>query len=201
MRIIVGVTGASGVEMAYFLLKGLRGAVHCSDGTDEAGKPVPVETHLVVSRGAGRTWREEKVPYPLEELYALADAVYSEDDFGARICSGSFVTAGMIVMPCSMKTLAGIASGYADNLIQRSADVCIKERRTLVLVPREMPVSLIHLENMARCASCGAVIVPPMLTFYSGQRTLEDEIWHVIGKVLLPFGLSVPQFHAWKEES
>ena len=119
----------------------------------------------------------------------------------AIIASGSFVTDGMIIMPCSMKTLAGIVSGYADNLIQRAADVCIKEGRKVVLVPREMPLSRIHLRNMSEAADLGCVIVPPMLTFYSGQKTLEDEIDHIAGKILLQFGLKSPFFHAWKEKS
>lgn len=187
VRLIVAVTGASGVEMSIRLLAALR--------------EIPdMEIFLIVSRGAATTWKYE-ADRTLSDLKAMADHVFEEDDMAAVIASGSFVTDGMIIMPCSMKTLAGIVSGYADNLIQRAADVCIKEGRKVVLVPREMPLSRIHLRNMSEAADLGCVIVPPMLTFYSGQKTLEDEIDHIAGKILLQFGLKSPFFHAWKEKS
>lgn len=187
VRLIVAVTGASGVEMSIRLLAALR--------------EIPdMEIFLIVSRGAATTWKYE-ADRPLSDLKAMADHVFEENDMAAIIASGSFVTNGMIIMPCSMKTLAGIVSGYADNLIQRAADVCIKEGRKVVLVPREMPLSRIHLRNMSAAADLGCVIVPPMLTFYSGQKTLEDEIDHIAGKILLQFGLKSPFFHAWKEKS
>ena len=187
VRLIVAVTGASGVEMSIRLLAALR--------------EIPdMEIFLIVSRGAATTWKYE-TDRPLNDLKAMADHVFEENDMAAIIASGSFVTNGMIIMPCSMKTLAGIVSGYADNLIQRAADVCIKEGRKVVLVPREMPLSRIHLRNMSAAADLGCVIVPPMLTFYSGQKTLEDEIDHIAGKILLQFGLKSPFFHAWKEKS
>ena len=187
VRLIVAVTGASGVEMSIRLLAALR--------------EIPdMEVFLIVSRGAATTWKYE-TDRPLSDLKAMADHVFEENDMAAIIASGSFVTNGMIIMPCSMKTLAGIVSGYADNLIQRAADVCIKEGRKVVLVPREMPLSRIHLRNMSEAADLGCVIVPPMLTFYSGQKTLEDEIDHIAGKILLQFGLKSPFFHAWKEKS
>ena len=152
MRLIVAVTGASGVEMSIRLLAALR--------------EIPdMEIFLIVSRGAATTWKYE-TDRPLSDLKAMADHVFEENDMAAIIASGSFVTNGMIIMPCSMKTLAGIVSGYADNLIQRAADVCIKEGRKVVLVPREMPLSRIHLRNMSEAADLGCVIVPPMLTFY-----------------------------------
>lgn len=186
VRLIVAVTGASGVEMSIRLLAALR--------------EIPdMEIFLIVSRGAATTWKYE-TDRPLSDLKAMADHVFEENDMAAIIASGSFVTNGMIIMPCSMKTLAGIVSGYADNLIQRAADVCIKEGRKVVLVPREMPLSRIHLRNMSAAADLGCVIVPPMLTFYSGQKTLEDEIDHIAGKILLQFGLKSPFFHAWKEK-
>ncbi len=191
MRLIVAVTGASGVEMSWYMLKAIRAAVSA-----EGGSPVPCEIHLVISRSAKLTWQYE-TDRDIEELKALADHVYDEDDLAAVISSGSFITSGMIVMPCSMKTLAGITSGYAENLIQRAADVCMKENRRVVLVPREMPFSKLHLRNMAAATDLGCVIVPPVLTFYSAQKSMEDQINHIAGKVLLQFGLTFEGFRAW----
>ena len=183
MRIIVGVSGASGVEMSLTLLNFLR----------RAG----CETFLVLSEGARLTWRLE-TDTPIEELYKAADHVYEENDYVAVIASGSFVTDGMIVMPCSMKTLAGIVSGYAENLLLRAADVCLKENRRLVLVPREMPLGRIHLRNMLSASELGCTIVPPMLTFYNGADSLQDQIDHIVGKVLLQFGITSDHFKPWK---
>ncbi len=183
MRIIVGVTGASGVEMSYYLLRALRSVEN-------------MEIFLVLSQGAKLTW-ELECGKKLEELLELADHVYDNSDLAARISSGSFLTDGMIVMPCSMKSLAGIAAGYADNLINRSADVCMKEGRKVVLVPREMPFSRLHLRNLKEAAELGCAIVPPMLTFYNGAVTMEDQINHVVGKVLMQFGLTFDQFKPW----
>lgn len=184
MRIIVGVTGASGVEMSYYLLKALKSVKQ-------------MEVFLVVSEGAEQTWRLES-EREITDLYALADDILDNHDLAACISSGSFVTDGMIVMPCSMKSLAGIVSGYADNLINRSADVCMKEGRKLVLVPREMPLSRLHLRNLKEAADLGCVIVPPMLTFYNGPLTIEDQINHVVGKVLMQFGITYDRFKPWK---
>lgn len=184
MRIIVGVTGASGVIMSYYLLKALRDAPDC-------------EIHLVTSKAARLTWQYE-TDRPFEELSSLADAVYEEDDLAAKIASGSFVTDGMIILPCSMKTLAGIVSGYAENLLLRAADVCLKENRRVVLCPREMPLGKIHLHNMSLAALYGCTIVPPMLTFYNGPRTVEDQIHHVVGKVLLQFGIIYERMKSWE---
>ena len=183
MRIIVGVTGASGVIMSYHLLKALKAVPGC-------------ETHLIASRASETTWKCE-TEKPFSELTALADAVYDEEDLAAVIASGTFVTDGMIVLPCSMKTLAGIVSGYSENLLLRSADVCLKENRRVVLCPREMPLGKIHLRNMEQAAQCGCTIVPPMLTFYNGAETVEDQIHHVIGKVLLQFGLTYDRMKPW----
>ena len=146
-RIIVGVTGASGAPLALSVLRALR-----AQG---------VEIHLVLSEGFKRMLREESDIRP-EKLAALADAVYMEDDLGARISSGSFVTDGMAVVPCSMKTLSAIANAYDENLIVRAADVCLKEGRRVVLVPRETPLSRAHLRNMLRAAEDGCAIVPPI---------------------------------------
>lgn len=183
MRIIVGVTGATGVEMSYRLLKALRQIKDC-------------EIHLIVSKGAALTWKLECVQ-PIEKLYHLADKIYEEDDLAADISSGSFVTDGMIILPCSMKTLAGIVSGYAENLIQRSADVCLKENRKVVLVPREMPLGRIHLRNMKDAADYGCVIIPPVLTFYSQAASIEEQIDHIIGKILMQFGITYSKFRPW----
>lgn len=186
MKIIVGVTGATGVEMSYYLLKALKQSKDC-------------EIHLIVSQGAKVTWSLES-RRSIEQLQALADQIYDEDHLAAIISSGSFMTDGMIVMPCSMKTLAGIATGYADNLIGRCADVCLKEGRKVVLVPREMPFNRIHLKNLKEAGEAGCVIIPPMLTFYNGAETMMDQVDHIIGKILMQFGLTYDRFVPWTGE-
>lgn len=186
MRIIVAVTGATGVQMSETLLRALRQQEDC-------------EIHLIVSEGAKLTWRLE-CEQELTALYDLADYVYEEHDLAAMIASGSFVTDGMIIVPCSMKTLAGIVSGYAENLIQRTADVCLKEGRKVVLVPREMPIGKIHLKNLKKAARLGCAIVPPMLTFYNGAQTLQEQVDHVVGKVLLQFHMEYKRFVPWAGE-
>lgn len=184
MRIIVGISGASGVVMGYYLVSALKQHEDC-------------EVHLVVTEGAQKTWALE-CPIPLPELYALADVVHNDKNLAASISSGSFKTDGMIVIPCSMKTLAGISAGYAANLLVRAADVCLKEDRKVVLVPREMPFGKVHLRNMQTAADLGCSIVPPLLTFYNGAVTMEDQINHIVGKVLRLFGLEHDKFVAWK---
>ena len=183
MRIIVGVSGATGVEMSYYLLKALKSVDGC-------------EVHLIVSKGAKITWDLES-DIPIEKLYELADHVHDEHNMAACVSSGSFVTDGMIIMPCSMKSLAGIAAGYADNLIIRAADVCMKEGRKVVLVPREMPMGKVHLRNMKEASDLGCVIVPPMLTFYNGPKTIVDQINHIVGKILMQFGITYDKFIPW----
>ena len=183
-RIIVGLTGASGVVMGLTLLKALR-------------QHPQVEIHLV-STGEARATLECESQMPYGELAGLAHAVHDERDFTAPIASGSFVTDGMIVIPCSMKSLAGIVSGYADNLLLRAADVCLKEGRKVVLVPREMPLGKVHLRNLYQAADLGCAVVPPVLTFYSGADTVQAQIDHVVGKVLLQFGLQYKAFQAWE---
>jgi 4-hydroxy-3-polyprenylbenzoate decarboxylase len=186
MRLIVGISGASGVVMGYELLQALR---QLSD----------VETHLVVTEGAVQNFRFE-TQLPLEKVFAAADVVHDNHNLAASISSGSFRTDGMIVVPCSMKTLAGIAFGFAENLLLRAADVCLKEGRKVVLVPREMPMSRIHLRNLKEAADVGCAIVPPMLTFYNHADTLEKQVQHVIGKILRQFGLEYEGFVPWKGE-
>ncbi len=184
MRIIIGVSGASGVVMSKKLIETIKSEVDC-------------EVHLVVTDSAARTWELESGE-DISRLYELADVNYEPYDMAAAISSGSFVTDGMIVLPCSMKTLAGIVSGYTDNLLLRAADVCLKEGRKVVLCPRETPLGRVHLRNMYEASQIGCSIVPPMLTFYSGAETMEEQINHVIGKILLQFGITAKNFKQWE---
>jgi 4-hydroxy-3-polyprenylbenzoate decarboxylase len=186
-RIIVGISGASGVVMGKYLLFALK----------ERGD---VETHLIVTHAAEQTWKCE-VGMNIGELVSLADYVYNANDMTARIASGSFITGGMIIIPCSMKTLAGIVSGYTDNLLLRASDVCLKENRRVVLVPRETPLGKIHLRNLATAGDLGCTIVPPMLTFYNAEGgingTLEAQVRRIVGRVLLRFGLKPDGWQEW----
>jgi len=177
MRLIVGITGATGVIYGVRLLEQLR----------EAG----VETHLVISRWGARTLTHE-TPYSREQVEALAHTAYAPGDMGAAISSGSFQTAGMIVVPCSAKTLGAIAHGFGDGLIHRAADVILKERRKLLLAVREAPLSDIHLENMLKLSRMGAVILPPMPAFYNNPRSLTDIVDHTVARMLDQFGIEVP---------
>jgi 4-hydroxy-3-polyprenylbenzoate decarboxylase len=177
MRLIVGITGATGVIYGVRLLERLR----------DAG----VETHLVISRWGARTLTHE-TPYSREQVEALAHATYAPGDMGAAISSGSFQTAGMVVVPCSAKTLAAIAHGFGDGLIHRAADVILKERRKLLLAVREAPLSDIHLENMLKLSRMGAVILPPMPAFYNNPRSLTDIVDHTVTRMLDQFGIEVP---------
>ena len=184
MRLIVGISGASGSLLGYHLLKALR-------------EFPQVETQLIITEGARETlvWETNLKE---EDFTALADVVYENNNLAASISSGSYPTDGMIIVPCSMKTVAGIVSGYADNLLLRAADVCLKEERKLVLVPREMPLSRIHLRNLKEAADYGCSIVPPMLTFYNGADSLERQMDHIVGKVLARFGLDYSKFVPWQ---
>lgn len=170
MRLVVGMTGATGAPLGMRLLEALH-------ELDE------VETHLVMSRWA-RTTLELETPYTAREIAKLAEVVHGTGDQTAPIASGSFRTDGMIVIPCSMKTLAGIRTGYADGLIGRAVDVVLKEGRKLVLVPRESPLSEVHLSNMLDLARMGAVIVPPMPAFYNHPHNLDDMVDHIVARVL-----------------
>lgn len=182
-RIVVGVSGASGVSLAFSLLKELR---NCAD----------VETHLVVSGGSERTI-ELETDRDLLELHCLADVVHDNENIGASIASGTFRVEGMVVVPCSMKTLSGIAHGYSDNLLLRAADVNIKERRKLILVARETPLSKLHLNNMLAATEYGAIIMPPMLTYYNHPKSIEDMENHIVGKILHEFGLESSHYKRW----
>lgn len=184
MKIIVGVSGASGVYMSKKLIETLKAETDC-------------QIHLVVSDSAAQTWALE-CDEDIQELYKLADVNYDPYDMAANISSGSFITDGMIVLPCSMKTLAGIVSGYSDNLILRAADVCLKEGRKLIVCPRETPLSKVHLRNMYEAANLGCTVIPPMLTFYSRAESMEEQINHIVGKILLQFNIVPKNFKQWE---
>lgn len=184
-RLVIGMSGASGAVLGIELLKALK-------------ENPEWETHLVISRGAEETILQE-TNYKPEEVMNLADKAYCINDIGASIASGTFKTEGMIVVPCSMKTVAGIACGYSDNLLLRAADVTIKERRSLILVTRECPLSTIHLRNMLTLSELGAVIMPPVATYYNKPESLEDMNRHIIGKILDRFGIELDGFNKWGE--
>ncbi len=175
MRVIVGITGASGIVIAVELLQRLR-------------QIEGVEIHLIITDGGALTIRDE-TNFDVYSINRLADVVYNVHEMDAAIASGSFVTEGMVIVPCTMKTVAGIVSGYSDNLLLRAADVCIKERRPLVIVPREMPFSRIHLRNMKELADIGVIVMPPVMTFYNTDMTLQSHINHVVNKILMQLNL------------
>lgn len=184
MRLIVGMTGATGAILGIRLLEVLRPLTG-------------VETHLVLSRWA-RTTVELETGRTVQEAGALADVVHRPGDQAAAVSSGSFRADAMVVVPCSMKTLAGIRAGYADGLIGRAADVTLKERRPLVLVPRETPLHEIHLENMLALARMGVAIVPPMPAFYDHPSTVAEIVDHIVARVLDQLGLPGPVVPRWE---
>lgn len=184
MRIIVGISGASGVILGVHLLKALARHTDC-------------ETHLVVTKGAEATFPYE-TNMSVDDVARLATHYHAIDDMAAPISSGSFKTDGMVIVPCSMKTLAGVVTGYSDNLLLRAADVCLKERRRVILVPRETPLSSIHLGNMRKASRHGCIIMPPMMTFYNKPQTIEDMVNHLTGKIMMAFDLPFPDFVPWK---
>jgi polyprenyl P-hydroxybenzoate/phenylacrylic acid decarboxylase-like protein len=179
----VGVSGSSAPQLAHVLLAALR----------ELGT---VETHLVISDGA-RTSVQLEMGIDAAELEALADVVHSPGNLGAALASGSFRTLGMAIVPCSMNTLAAIACGISTNLLTRAADVTLKERRPLVLVTRETPLSLIHVRNMEAATLAGATSLPPVPAYYHRPKTIEDLLRHVAGKVLDQFGIEHELFRRW----
>jgi polyprenyl P-hydroxybenzoate/phenylacrylic acid decarboxylase-like protein len=183
VRLVVGVTGSSAPQLGVVLLELLR-------EVDD------VEVHLVISRGAERTI-ELELGLSRAEVEALGDVVYDPQDMAAAISSGSFPVSGMVVMPCSMKTLASIASGLSVDLIARAADVTLKERRPLVLVPRETPLNLIHIRNMETVTLAGATVLPPMPAFYHKPVTITDLLRHTAGKVLDQFGIAHTAYRRW----
>ena len=185
-KLIIGISAADGVRIGWRLLELLR-------------EMSEVETYLVVSRMAEQNFRLE-CGIEAERVKALANHRYEPENLAAKIASGSFYTDGMIIAPCSMKTLAAIAHGYSDNLLVRAADVCLKENRRVVLMPRETPLSLIHLRNITAAAEAGCAIMPPMLTFYNHPAGMEDQVDHVVGKALMQFGLTPDCFRPWTGE-
>lgn len=184
-RIVIGMSGASGAILGIEALRIFR----------ELGG---YETHLIVSTGAKLTIALE-TGATLDEVRGLADVVHDNANLGAAVASGSFRTMGMLVVPCSMKTVAGIAHGFSDNLLLRAADVMLKEGRPLVLMPRETPLSIIHLRNLLAAAEAGAAIVPPMVTHYHGPTSIADMNRHLLGKALGRMGIDLPGMRRWGE--
>lgn len=183
-RIVIGITGASGAILGIRLLEAIR----------RAG----IETHLILSKWAEYTITAE-TGYTPDEVRALADRTYCAEDLAAAVSSGSFHTDGMIIVPCSMKSLAAIAAGFSYNLITRCADVTLKERRRLVIVPRETPLSSIHLENMLKLSRMGTVVLPPCIGFYTRPEELEDVVSHLVGKMLDLLGVENDLYCRWGE--
>ncbi len=185
-RIIIGLTGASGAIYGIRLLEVLRSVVD-------------VETHLIVSSAAKQTIALETV-YRLRNVQAIADVVYEDRDIAAAISSGSFITSGMIIMPCSIKTLSGIANSYNDTLITRAADVVLKEKRKLILGIRETPLHLGHLRLMINVIEIGAIIFPPIPAFYYQPETVQDIVDQTINRILDQYGITLPKtlFTRWR---
>ena len=181
-RLIVGITGATGSIFGIRLLQALAGS--------------GVETHLIVSKWGMRTIAHE-TSYTLEQVQSMATACYSPSDQGAAISSGSFVTSGMVVAPCSMRTLAAIANGQGDHLIHRAADVILKERRKLVLAVREMPLNDIHLENMLKLSRMGVVILPPVPAFYNHPHSIDEMVDHIVMRILDQFDIHLGLTERW----
>ncbi|HEX2198348.1 MAG TPA: UbiX family flavin prenyltransferase [Burkholderiales bacterium] len=183
-RLIVGITGATGAIYGVEILKSLN-------GLDDW------ETHVVLSdAGALNLWHELKMRR--KELESLADTAYSPKDIGAAIASGSFLTEGMVIAPCSMKTLAAVAHAHADDLVSRAADVVLKERRRLVLLPRETPLNLAHLRNMTVVSEMGGIVFPPVPAFYAMPKSIDELVAHTVARVLDLFGLHSPKLARWQ---
>lgn len=185
-RVVVGVTGASGAGIALRIIERLAGMKS-------------VEIHLVLSQSARRTVLHEKGAQAMGRMFSLAGVNHSIDDIGAAIASGSFPTAGMIVAPCSMRTLAAIATGLSDNLLTRAADVHLKERRKLVLMTRETPLHLIHLRNMCTVTEAGAIVMPPVPAFYNRPQSVDDIVDQLAARAIDQLGTaSAPQAPIWQ---
>ena len=184
-RLIVGISGATGSIFGIRLLQTLR----------DSG----FESHLIVSKWGARTLIHETA-YTIDQVQRMAERHYSPNDQGAAVSSGSFLTAGMVVAPCSMRTLAAIAHGNGEHLIHRAADVTLKERRPLVLVVREAPFSEIHLENMLKLARIGAVILPPVPAFYNHPQSIEQLVDHTVMRILDQFGIHLDLMPRWEGE-
>jgi 4-hydroxy-3-polyprenylbenzoate decarboxylase len=183
-RLIVGISGASGTIYGVRLLQALRG--------------VAIESHLVMTRSAEITMAHE-LDMKVKDVHALADVVYTNTDIGAAISSGSFRTEGMVVAPCSIRSLAEIAYGNTDNLLSRAADVVLKERRRLVLMVRETPLHVGHLRAMTQAAEIGAILLPPVPAFYTRPKTIDDIVNHTVGRVLDLFNIDNTLVRRWGE--
>lgn len=184
-RIIVGISGASGFQYGYKVLELL--------------KPFEdIETHLVITKGAELT-RSLETNFERESLHNLADEVHSIQNVGANIASGSFKTEGMIVAPCSMRTLASIAHGFSDNLLTRAADVVLKERRKLVLMIREAPFNIAHIDNMRKVTEMGGIIFPPIPAFYQRPNSLDEMVTHSVSHALSLLDIDIPNMPHWGE--
>jgi flavin prenyltransferase len=181
-RIIVGITGATGTVLGVRVLQMLHGS--------------GIETHLVMSKWAARTLVHE-TQYSLKQVQSMATHNYAPGDQGAAISSGSFLTLGMVVAPCSMRTLAAIALGLGDNLIHRAADVILKERRKLVLVVRESPFNEIHLEHMLKLSRMGVVILPPVPAFYNQPQSVDDLVNHIAMRIIDQFDIHLDVMNRW----
>lgn len=186
-RIIIAITGASGVIYGVRALQLLK-------------QVEDVETHAVISPSAFRTATDE-IEMSAEEIKGLADVLYNYKDIGAAISSGSFRTAGMLVAPCSVKTLSGIANCYNDELIVRAADVCLKERRRVVLLFRETPLHAGHIALMDQATRNGAIVMPPVPAFYSKPKTLDEMVTQTVGRALDLFDIHLPMVKRWKDGS
>ena len=183
-RLVVGITGASGVVMGIRLLEMLR--------------PMQgIQTHVVISP-AGRATISQETNWKVSDVLALADVSYNHQDIGAAIASGSFATMGMVVIPCSIKTLSAIANSFAEDLISRAADVTLKEGRPLVLVVRETPLHRGHIRLLGLAAEAGAVIFPPVPAFYARPQTLEEAVTHTVGRVLARLGIENQGYEEWR---
>ena len=183
-RIIIGISGASGIQYGIRLLELLRAT--------------EIETHLIVSKAAHQV-RHHESNMSAEQLLALADCHYAFQDIGCAVASGSYKTLGMIVAPCSMHTLAEIAHGFSGNALTRAADVMLKERRKLVLMPRETPLTEAHLENMLKVTRMGGIIAPPVPAFYQKPESMDDLINHTLGRVLDLFDIELGIVNRWCE--
>jgi 4-hydroxy-3-polyprenylbenzoate decarboxylase len=186
-KIIVGVTGASGFVLAECFLHIL--------------KTLGFESHLVMTKAAQIT-RQQESKISLQDLKKLADVYHPIEDVGASIASGSFIHQGMVILPCSMNTVAELAHGLSSNLLTRAADVCLKEQRKLIIAPRETPLHRLHLKNLLTLAELGAIIMPPMPAFYQHPKSIEEMIEQFCGRILSTLGISnelCPEWQGWRQ--
>ena len=184
-KLIVGITGASGVILGIELLKEMRLFEEW-------------ETELIISSSAETTIALETT-YDFEEIKSFATRFYENNEMGSNVASGTYKTDAMVIVPCSMKTVAGIATGYSDNLLLRAADVTIKEKRQLIIVPRETPLNAIHLRNLLTLAELGIQIIPPLVEYYHQPKTIDDHNQQIIGRILDNLQLNHPAYKRWEK--